>query len=76
MQMLYHNLVPCLFFFVASNPCEPGNGGCSHLCLLSTASRGFTCACPDGMMLQGSTNCVQGVYGVKKSSHTVYSLIV
>ena len=48
-----------LFVYLVANPCDHGNGGCSHLCLLSTASAGFTCACPDGMTLQGSSNCIQ-----------------
>ena len=31
----------------APNPCEPNNGGCSHLCLQSpTQAQGFQCACP------------------------------
>ena len=51
----------CIVIFIAPNPCEPNNGGCSHLCLLSTATGGFTCACPDGMILQGSSRCIQGI---------------
>ena len=43
---------------IAPNPCEPNNGDCSHLCLLSTAAEGFTCACPDGMTLQAGRNCI------------------
>ena len=35
-----------------SNPCAVNNGGCSHLCLLSsTSARRYTCACNAGMVL-------------------------
>ena len=33
-----------------SNPCAVDNGGCSHLCLLSSDS-GYSCACPTGHLL-------------------------
>ena len=34
------------------NPCDIINGGCSHFCLLSAVDpRGYTCDCPDGMVL-------------------------
>ncbi|XP_060033222.1 low-density lipoprotein receptor-related protein 5 isoform X2 [Erinaceus europaeus] len=32
--------------------CEQGNGGCSHLCLLSPREPFYTCACPTGVQLQ------------------------
>ena len=41
---------------VAINPCESNNGGCSDLCLLSTAPGGRTCACPDGRGYQLAEN--------------------
>ena len=43
-------------FVVAINPCASNNGGCSHLCLLSTAPGGHTCACPDGHGYQLAAN--------------------
>ncbi|KAM6973495.1 low-density lipoprotein receptor-related protein 5 isoform 2-T2 [Aplochiton taeniatus] len=33
-------------------PCSEGNGGCSHLCLLSPTLPFYSCACPTGVMLQ------------------------
>ena len=47
-----------------SNPCDANsNGGCSHLCLLSsTDSRGYSCACPDEMNLdETGLTCTQGI---------------
>jgi len=32
-------------------PCHIENGGCSHLCLLSSSLPGFTCSCPTGIKL-------------------------
>ena len=41
-------LFPCMH--AAANPC--GRSRCSHLCLLSASEvRGFSCACPTGMVL-------------------------
>jgi len=40
----------------AFNPCSLFNGGCSHLCLLSSVFGGKTCACPDGLGLILATN--------------------
>lgn len=37
------------------------------MCLLSTASRGFACACPDGMILDGDSNCVPDVGGTVRT---------
>lgn len=35
-----------------ASPCDEENGGCSHLCLLSsTSSRSYVCACPTGIQL-------------------------
>ncbi|KAL4622812.1 serine/threonine-protein phosphatase 6 regulatory subunit 3 isoform X2 [Arapaima gigas] len=33
-------------------PCAEGNGGCSHLCLLSPVEPFYSCACPTGVRLQ------------------------
>ncbi|XP_018608191.1 low-density lipoprotein receptor-related protein 5-like isoform X1 [Scleropages formosus] len=35
-----------------STPCSHGNGGCSHLCLLSPMEPFYSCACPTGVRLQ------------------------
>lgn len=43
-----------------SNPCKLYNGNCSHLCLLSTNSLGFSCACPTGVKLLNATHCADG----------------
>eukprot|EP00794_Sanderia_malayensis_P007889 gene7889-8742_t len=41
----------------AKNPCEPYNGGCSHLCLLSSRYH-YTCMCPTGVsMLHDGQTC-------------------
>jgi len=37
---------------VPGNVCRHGNGGCSHLCLLSPSKQGFRCSCPTGIRLQ------------------------
>lgn len=42
------------------NPCEPNNGGCSHLCLLSQNPPGYSCACPIGIKLLNNTTCADG----------------
>lgn len=42
------------------NPCKYNNGNCSHLCLLSTNSFGYSCACPTGVKLETSTKCADG----------------
>ena len=39
---------------IGENPCDAvtSNGGCSHLCLLSSVNTdGFNCACPYGSTL-------------------------
>ena len=39
-------------FGTVSNPCELNNGGCSHLCLLSSTSDSrYSCACNDNVVL-------------------------
>ena len=44
----------------ANNPCQNTNGGCSHFCLLSSVDpRGYSCDCPEGMILDDNQlNCV------------------
>lgn len=49
---------------VGANPCRINNGNCSHLCLLSTNSRGFSCACPTGVRLLTETQCANGPQNV------------
>lgn len=39
------------------NPCKHRNGNCSHLCLLSNSTAGYTCACPTGHQLITPTKC-------------------
>ena len=41
---------------LAFNPCASNN--CSHLCLLSTASAGYTCVCPDGFRKAANNTCI------------------
>lgn len=40
-----------------STPCEVNNGGCSHLCLLSSTSPYYSCACPSGIKLMDGFQC-------------------
>lgn len=47
-----------------ANPCRTNNGNCSHLCLLSTNARGFSCACPTGVKLLTATQCADGPQNV------------
>ena len=47
-----------MFHFTVSNPCASGNVACSHICLLSTHSRGYGCACPAGMVLLTEFTCI------------------
>lgn len=46
------------------NPCATNNGGCSHLCLLSTSAQNYTCACSTSFLLDADNktcvaNCSQ-----------------
>ncbi|XP_014248480.1 low-density lipoprotein receptor-related protein 6 isoform X2 [Cimex lectularius] len=41
-------------------PCSVNNGGCSHLCLLSPYSPGYSCACPTGVKLIDNYTCANG----------------
>ena len=41
-----------------ADPCEVGNGGCTHLCLLSaTEPSGYSCICPDGVNHEDCSYC-------------------
>ncbi len=40
-------------------PCEQNNGGCSHLCLLSSEPENYTCACPTGIKLVNNKTCAE-----------------
>lgn len=43
------------------NPCEPNNGGCSHLCLMSPIPPRYKCACPIGVrLLEDEKTCADG----------------
>ena len=55
-----HAWDPRLQPIIGDNPCKVNNGNCSHLCLLSTNSVGFTCACPTGVKLISPTKCADG----------------
>ena len=52
--------IPCMVGDVVSNPCDGHT--CSYLCLLSsTATVGYSCACPDGSALLGNgRDCSNG----------------
>ncbi|CAH1786283.1 unnamed protein product [Owenia fusiformis] len=44
-----------------NNPCQPNNGGCSHLCLMSPSSPYYACACPTGVrLLPDERSCADG----------------
>ncbi|KAJ8249123.1 hypothetical protein GJAV_G00231420 [Gymnothorax javanicus] len=46
---------------IMKTPCSEGNGGCSHLCLLSPVEPFYSCACPTGVRLQeDGKNCRPG----------------
>lgn len=49
---------------VGPNPCRQNNGNCSHLCLLSTNAKGYSCACPTGVKLLTDTQCADGPQNV------------
>lgn len=42
------------------HPCQKNNGGCSHLCLLSSRLPGYSCACPIGIKLVDNLTCADG----------------
>ena len=47
--------------FAGENECSKKNGGCSHFCLPVPGGR--TCACPDGMQVNGTT-CSKGIHSI------------
>ncbi|XP_064480867.1 low-density lipoprotein receptor-related protein 6-like isoform X2 [Ornithodoros turicata] len=48
-----------------SSPCEYNNGGCSHLCLMSSEKPFYTCACPTGVrLLKDGRTCADGAQEV------------
>ena len=50
-------------YHVDPNPCAEDNGGCSYLCLLSAvAVDGYTCTCPDGLILDPHGKNCSGTY--------------
>ena len=56
-------LITIIVRILGTNPCETNNGDCSHLCLLSaTHSSGFSCACPDSLLLDyDQKNCTSNL---------------
>uniref|UniRef100_A0A0A1WEM1 Low-density lipoprotein receptor-related protein 6 n=1 Tax=Zeugodacus cucurbitae TaxID=28588 RepID=A0A0A1WEM1_ZEUCU len=42
------------------NPCVHNNGNCSHMCLLATNAKGYSCACPTGVQMVSETSCANG----------------
>ena len=45
-----------IIIVIAFNPCSTNNGGCSHLCLLSTVDpKHYSCDCPTGMILSNDS---------------------
>ena len=57
-----HDYSNTIVSFIGFNPCANNNGGCTHLCLLSsTHPNGYTCACHNGTMLQSNRrDCIPG----------------
>ena len=48
-------MVEYILFHIGFNPCANNNGGCAHLCLLSsTHADGYTCACHNKSKLQSN----------------------
>lgn len=46
---------------VKQTPCDVNNGGCSHLCLLSSEPPGYSCACPTGIKFINETTCANNL---------------
>ena len=59
-NIIVHNIA---LFLIGFNPCANNNGGCAHLCLLSsTHPDGYTCACHNGTQLQSNMkDCIPSV---------------
>ena len=53
-----------IFLLLAINPCAVNNGGCTHLCLLSSVKPdGYSCACPtDVKLYPDGRHCDIGMY--------------
>ena len=45
-------ILTCFIIYLVETKCNENNGGCSHLCLLSTNVLKYSCRCPDGMVLR------------------------
>ncbi|XP_065210079.1 low-density lipoprotein receptor-related protein 6 [Planococcus citri] len=43
-------------------PCDVNNGGCSHLCLLSSKPPGYSCECPTGHSSINASTCHPKIY--------------
>lgn len=58
------------------NPCQSGNGGCQHLCILTQDVNGYRvesrCACDIGYVLSRDGKSCQGE-NLKKQSRLVFS---
>ena len=60
---------------VVPNPCGDNNGGCSHLCLLSsTSNSGFVRVCPDDLPLINKDGRHCGKLLLKSSMEAKYKL--
>lgn len=58
---IYH---PLLQKSAGTHPCERSNGGCSHLCLLTSSHQRFSCRCPTGVnLLDDQRTCEQVIAG-------------
>lgn len=60
-----------MIFFEGTNPCDVNNGDCSHFCLTSaTNSSGYSCACPDDMMLDDDQrSCIGTLAQIMSALH-------
>ena len=58
-------------FILGYSPCQLNNGGCSHLCLLS--SNGSECTCPANLVLkEDGKNCQSGEHINVNETFLVY----
>ncbi|CAH1258892.1 LRP6 [Branchiostoma lanceolatum] len=56
-----HAYMPARQLMRHTNPCQPNNGGCSHLCLMSPDAPNYRCACPTGVkLLDDERTCADG----------------
>ncbi|GFS94300.1 low-density lipoprotein receptor-related protein 4 [Nephila pilipes] len=47
---------------IVNSECKVNNGGCSHLCLMAPSSKGYSCKCPTGILLQkDQKTCSKGM---------------